>query len=314
MRPEEDAFTMVETGTIRDCLDEACPGIRVHEITELKYGRASQHWVADTDEGPLLVKVPVRNRDPEHFRHMIAATRVAAEHGLPVIRFRAFLRESRVTRTPLLIQEYVPGDHAPAVWEGLQRTAREEAALTLGRWIGDLHAIRGKEFADVFGRRSYATQAERASRVLTSAHTKMAELDQQSWPQVRNRLEARFAECGDVTPVLCHNDLYLDNVVLRDGRPILLLDFEHANYSDQYTEFGKIGELLFGWWPETEEPFLSGYQERHPLDEMAVARIHAHAGLYNVQMCIYFARYEPTLVPVYLNHIKHWIERDTERE
>ena len=114
-------------------------------------------------------------------------------------------------------------------------------------------------------------------------------------------------------PTLCHHDFYLDNVLLADGKPVRLLDFEHARYSDQYAEFGKISELLFDWYPETERPFMAAYERLHPQDDATRRRIRVHCGLYNAQMCGYFAKYQKGLVPVYLDRIKAWFEQDGTR-
>lgn len=295
---------------IRSGFAEACPGARIDDIAPLRVGRASRQWLIRTDEGLLMLKVPVRNQDPEHFRHLVAATRLAAEIDLPVTRYRAFLPASRELGLPVLVQEYVVGDRASDVWESLPPARRQEVAHTLGRWVGTLHTLRGPVFTDALGRRGYSSQAERAARALDSAEPKLSGVDGMAWADVRRRIERRFAAFGAVAPTLCHHDFYLDNVVLRGGRAVRLLDFEHARYSDRFAEFGKIQELLFEWWPETEEPFLAGYAELQTVDEQ---RIHAHVGLYNVQMCAYFSRYQPDLVPIYTDRIGAWTERDAER-
>ncbi|MEV0809185.1 hypothetical protein [Micromonospora sp. NPDC050200] len=89
MPADEESMTEETVGThvVRSALVEACPGMRVADIRRLDAGYTSRQWVADTDEGPLLVKTPIRDTDPEHLRRLVATTRRAAESGVPVVRF-----------------------------------------------------------------------------------------------------------------------------------------------------------------------------------------------------------------------------------
>jgi S1-C subfamily serine protease len=51
----------------------------------------------------LQVKSPIRDTDPEYLRRLIATTR-AADGGVPVVRFRAFVPRSAALEKPLLVQ------------------------------------------------------------------------------------------------------------------------------------------------------------------------------------------------------------------
>ena len=44
------------------------------------------------------------------------------------------------------------------------------------------------------------------------------------------------------TPALTHGDLWLPNILLRDGTIGCVLDFEHATYADRFRDFGKLDE------------------------------------------------------------------------
>lgn len=292
---------------VRDAFALACPGTRVHDVTPLDLGHASRQWLFDTDEGPLMLKIPVRDGDPDKLRNLIAATRAAAELDIPVSRFRAFLPDAAPVAAPVLVQEFLPGRQASGDWKELPLDTRQDAAATLGRWVGLLHTRRGTGFTDLLGGNRYDSVAEHVAESLAEAVTaiRVAELPVDVDTAV-TRIEQGVAEFGEVVPTLCHHDFYLDNVLLADGRPCRLLDFEHARYSDQFAEFGKLSELLFDWHPETREPFLAAYQEFHQLDEH---RVDVHCGLYNLVMCGYFSKWTPKLVPAYLDRIEAWLAK-----
>lgn len=296
------------TPVIRDVFAHACPGTRVREVAELATGHTSRQWVLDTDEGPLLLKIPVRNTDPEHLRNLIAATRIAAELDVPVSRYRAFVPWVESVRSPVLVQEYVPGQPATQRWQDLPEQVRVDAAATLGRWVAALHTRRATVLVDALGSRAHASASHAVDEALTRALAALrtAGVDH-DFTTVRDRIERAAAEVGEVVPTFCHHDVYLDNVLLAGGRPVRLLDFEHARYSDQFAEFGKIRDLLFDWYPETEDPFMAEYRQVHPIDAAEEHRLNLHIGLYNVVMCGYFSRWQPSLVPVYLNRINSWL-------
>lgn len=199
----------------------------------------------------------------------------------------------------------------PGHWKSLPEDTRLAGAATLGRWVATLHTRHGTEFTDLLGNRGQDSAEaglraglDKASKAVRDAGIEI-DLD-----TLRQRIERGAAEFGEVRPTLCHHDLYLDNVLLADdGRPSRLLDFEHARFSDQFAEFGKLSELLFDWYPETEAPFRAAYEELHPLDDAAHHRIHIHCGLYNLATCGYFSKWSPGLVPEYVERINSWLAR-----
>ncbi|MEV6932011.1 aminoglycoside phosphotransferase family protein [Dactylosporangium sp. NPDC051485] len=144
---------------IEEALREACPGLRIDAIRRLDAGYTSRQWVADTDEGPLLAKTPVRDKDPEHLRGLIATTRRAAEGGVPVVRYRAFAPYSAPLDGPLIVQEYQHGVPADAAWESMSPPERLAFAAELGELVGRVHSCTGEWFGDVLGRTRHADAA-----------------------------------------------------------------------------------------------------------------------------------------------------------
>jgi aminoglycoside phosphotransferase (APT) family kinase protein len=133
--PSEATVTEAQA---RDAVAEACPTTRIVSIESTTLGYTSRQWLARTDEGDLLVKFPARDPDPERTRAMIYATRLASEVGVPVVRFRAFLPESRATGTPVVVQEFVAGERASDVWPALDEAQRCHLAGEFGAVVGRL--------------------------------------------------------------------------------------------------------------------------------------------------------------------------------
>ncbi|MFD9815045.1 phosphotransferase [Streptomyces sp. NPDC059080] len=61
---------------------------------------------------------------------------------------------------------------------------------------------------------------------------------------LRSALRATLTRLDDTAnvPALTHGDLWLPNVLVRDGRISCVLDFEHATYADRFGDFGKLDE------------------------------------------------------------------------
>lgn len=295
---------------VREALEEACPAVVVRSVCPATSGYTSRQWLADTDEGPLLIKVPVRLPDPLHSRNMIAATRLAAEEGLPVIRFRGFTPVSAVTGGPVVVQEFVAGTRASDQWPDLAESTRLRVARELGGWIATLHGHTGDWFGEVLGTRQHT----RWDSYLTDFLDRLLrDIPEDVIVDGRSRLETIMAAgiaavaCG-VRPALTHGDIWLDNVLLRSGRVHRILDFEHARFLDPLYDFGKPDELVFERWPDGREAFLDGYVQVSPLPPDADRRIMLYQGFHYLFMLTWFARWQPELVPEYSKRLALWAD------
>jgi hypothetical protein len=72
---------------------------------------------------------------------------------------------------------------------------------------------------------------------------------------------------GDPTggPVICHNDLFPENVVFRDGRAVALIDFAMASPGRPLWDLAIAGEI----WGPLGDPVR---RDRHPVDLDGIAR------------------------------------------
>ena len=294
---------------VRSALAEACPGIRVTEIRRLDAGHTSRQWVADTDEGRLLVKTPVRETDPEHMRRLIATTRRAAESGVPVVRFRAFVPSSSALGAPLLVQEFQEGTPAHDGWEVMDNAQRLTFARDLGRLVGRMHSSPGPWFGDVLG-------VERYPDVRTFLHalvdTQVALAPGDITSVGRDGLAAALHRAVDRVPAdgassLTHGDLWRQNIILRDGRIACLLDFEHGRYSDRFLDFGKLDEHIFTEFPDGRAAFLSSYGEECALPPDWESRVRLAHAVHALSMCVYFLRWTPKWAPQYMGELEDWL-------
>ncbi|MCM0677653.1 aminoglycoside phosphotransferase family protein [Micromonospora phytophila] len=299
----------IGTDVVRSALVEACPGIRVADIRRLDVGYTSRQWVADTDEGPLLVKTPMRDTDPEHLRRLVATTRRAAEGGVPVVRFRAFVPRSTVLAAPLLVQEYQDGTPADEAWEAMDFDRRMRFAGELGHLVGRIHSCSGPWFGDVLGSGKYPDIQTFLHALVDS---RLAEAPEDLTSIGRVGLSAAIHRAVDAVhpegaPSLTHGDLWRPNVVLREGRIACLLDFEHGCYSDRFLDFGKLDEHVFTDFPEGRAVFLDAYDEVCALPDDWESRVRLGHALHALSMSVYFLRWTPRWAPQYVRELEEWV-------
>ncbi|WP_377267900.1 phosphotransferase family protein [Peterkaempfera sp. SMS 1(5)a] len=290
-------------------LSQACPGMRIHSLSQLSAGYTSSHWVADTDEGPLLVKVPQRDRDPEHLRRLMTNARVAAQHGIPVVRYRSLVPHDPALDGPVLIQEFHEGDTASDLWEALDDGGREALCRDLGDVVGRLHSITGPGFADVQGSGSATTLGSSvASEVDMLLDQAQADMLGDS-NAIRTAIATAVSQLDDSasTPALTHGDLWLPNFLVSDGRITCVLDFEHARYTDRFRDFGKLDEHIFDTFPAGRRAFLDSYAAACPLPDDWEQRVDLAHVLHALTMHVYFLRWTPQWAPQYAQQVKEWL-------
>jgi aminoglycoside phosphotransferase (APT) family kinase protein len=299
----------ITSDAARNALVEACPGVRVATIRRLDAGYTSRQWVAATDEGPLLVKAPVRDTDPEHLRRLIATTRRAAEGGVPVVRFRAFVPRSAALERPVLVQEFQQGTPADGAWDAMGSAERTSFVEDLGQVVGRVHACTGPWFGDVLGTEKYP---DAASYLHALVDSRLADAPEDLTSAGRVGVSAALhravdAVPADDTPSLTHGDLWRQNVILRDGRIACLLDFEHGRFADRFLDFGKLDEHVFDGFPEGRAAFLDAYDAVCPLPTGWRARARLGNAIHALSMSVYFLRWTPKWAPQYVRELEEWL-------
>ncbi len=300
--------TDVET-TIRGLLERACPGVHIEAVYPLHAGYTSRQWVADTDEGRLLVKVPQRNRDPQHLRRLMASVRVAGEHGIPVVRYRRLVPHDDALGGPVLIQEFQEGDAAADLWESLDEGQRKVLCRDLGDIVGRLHLITGPTFGDVLDGGMAATLEEAVDAELTGL-LEAADSDMLGDPAALRKVITTALSRLDGTanqPTLNHGDLWLPNFLVTGGRITCALDFEHATYTERFRDFGKLNEHVFDKFPEGRGVFLESYAAACPLPADWEQRVDLANVLHALTMHAYFLRWNPEWAPQYAQQARDWL-------
>jgi Ser/Thr protein kinase RdoA (MazF antagonist) len=301
--------SVIKAEVVLSALAEACPGTRVTAIRPLDAGYTSRQWVADTDEGPLLVKTPVRETDPEHLRRLIATTRRAGEGGVPVVRFRAFVPRSTALDKPLLVQEFQEGTPADQAWEAMDLAQRLRFAGDLGHVVGRLHSCSGPWFGDVLGTEKHMDVQAFLHAVVDS---QLAQAPEDLTSAGRDGLSTAFHRAVDTVrpdgaPSLTHGDLWRQNVVLRDGGIACLLDFEHGRYSNRFLDFGKLDEHIFDEFPEGRAAFLDAYDEVCALPADWESQVRLGRAIHALSMSVYFLRWTPKWAPQYVRELEEWL-------
>lgn len=298
---------------VRAALRRACPGIDVSSVRMLDAGHTSSQWVAETDEGPLLVKVPRRQPEAEHLRRLLVSTRRAAEGGVPVVRFRALLGWHDELAGPVLVQEFQAGEPASAVWERSGDDHRLALSGELGRIVGQLHRIEGNWFGDPLGAERAPSWGLAVEAELDGLLGQVADDLTDLVPAVRSASVAAVKALDDSAsvPALTHGDLWLPNVLVRDGKVSCLLDFEHARYADRFRDFGKLDEHIFDGFPAGREAFLQSYQATCPLPADYRARIELGSLVHALTMHCYFRRWAPQWAPQYADQVRAWLDRNS---
>lgn len=301
----------IPSDTVRDALAEACPGTRVTGLRALDAGYTSRQWVADTDEGPLLVKTPVRDTDPEHIRRLIATTRRAADGGVPVVRFRAFAPRSALGR-PVLVQEFQDGTPADEAWGSMGPAERTAFADDLGRVVGRIHSCSGPWFGDVLGT---VKHPDGPSFLHALVDARLAEAPEDFTSAGRSGVSAALHRAVDAVPAggppsLTHGDLWRQNLVLRDGRIACVLDFEHGVLADRFLDFGKLDEHVFDGFPDGRAAFLAAYDEVCPLPAGWESRVRLGHAVHAMSMGVYFLRWTPKWAPQYVRELEEWLSGD----
>lgn len=298
---------------VRDVLEAALPGVGIESLQPLDAGYSSNHWVADTDDGRLLVKIPQRNRDPEHLRRLIRNTELAQEHGIPVVRYRCLVPHAPSVGGPVLIQEFHEGDSAADVWDSLDEGGRAALCEDLGDLVGRMHSITGPEFGPLLGGGTAGTLHEAIEAELD---TLLAQADADALggdcaDALRAAVAAELSHIDDAgsRPALVHGDLWLPNFLVGGGRITRVLDFEHAVFADRFRDFGKLEEHVFAKYPAARGPFLKAYGEACPLPSDWERRVDLARVLHALAMHVYFLQWTPQFAPEYAGQVGEWLAK-----
>jgi aminoglycoside phosphotransferase (APT) family kinase protein len=240
-------------------------------------------WRVSTVRGHYALKVAHAEIDPARIANAFEAQRLVTAANIRSPRMLVY-DAGVLTGRQVCVQEWLTGDDAQTAWPHMTKHERTRFALEFGREVARVHAISGPCFSDdvTLSRRlsswriglrdylgKYATGMGQANLLAA------AELD-----AVVHRIEGGIATLSPhIQPALTHWDLWLANTLVDAGSFVGLIDLESAAFSDPLVDFVRLEVWVFDPYPESQEPFLTGYYEAKPVDLDTEARLEVYRGL-----------------------------------
>ncbi|NUK13976.1 phosphotransferase family protein [Streptomyces lunaelactis] len=254
----------------------------------LPQGRFNSCWHLTGSGRSYLLKLNDREGEA-HLRRVAAAMRDAAAGGVAVPRVLHVGTDPDVG--PFLLQEWLDG-----------RTfaeARQDGAIETGLWsrlghqIALLHstqpappltatpASRTRKLSDLL---AYL----RDHRLIPSA---LAEA-------TRRRGQPLAEQLGEQACVSTHQDIYPDNILVRPGGQIALLDFDHATAAEYASDFVKLDRWCLPSNRDRQLLLGAYWQQRgEPADPLFEQRLAFHRLVINLSYFLYWHGRDPTQIP-----------------
>ncbi|WP_371792938.1 aminoglycoside phosphotransferase family protein [Streptomyces sp. NBC_01471] len=274
----------------RTALGRILPGSGTLSARPLPQGRFNTCWhVADADSAHAYL-LKINNREGEaHLQQMAAAMRSARAGGVAVPEVLRVGSDPGLG--PFLLQEWLDG-HTFA-------EARQDRAIEadlwprLGHQIALLHSIRPP-------RSLMATPASRARQLsdLIDAlirhrliPTALAEAALQCGLLLAEQL-------GNLQCVNTHQDIHPDNILIRPGGTIALLDFDHATTAEYASDFVKPDRWCLPSADDRQRMLDAYWQQRgEVVDPLFEQRLAFHRLVITLSYFLYWHGRDPTQLP-----------------
>ena len=236
----------------------------VSSLEWIPQGWGNVSCFAETGVGRVVVKVGLPTSDADKFRCAAMGLELALRCGVPAPELLAFVEDVPALDHRILRVFRCIAGATPEVEE-----ASSDLFGQLGSVVRRLHTIAMPEFTSRVGVAGFGRWSEFLAHrwVPTLARVARAEIDSTLVARAKACADELAAAVDDVaTPVLCHRDLYLDNVLVDDGGALVaLLDFDLVEAWDPLVEFFKLEWFVFEPNPAARTPFMDGYLAGDPL-------------------------------------------------
>ncbi|EST29292.1 hypothetical protein N566_22375 [Streptomycetaceae bacterium MP113-05] len=244
-------------------------GLRDVRVEQLKGGAANSSFRLTAAEGVFVFTV-LDNHDHASATRLGALSRALNEHGLPTVDVVPALDSSDaplVSGRPVLLKRFIPGE----VREPLPAHLLPVAGAFLARLHGLPPGLPGLSVA---------------TRRLTDEHLSaidgFADQEFADWLKVRLGA-ARAATTAERPAVVCHGDLFADNIIVRPDSTLAVLDWETASLDDPLLDLGMavvgLAQEDHALLPERMQLLVEGYTSVRPLTETDLAELSSQVGL-----------------------------------
>ncbi len=242
-------------GEVREVLTGYSVG-RIHRISRILQGYGNINLSADTESGMLFVRVSPK-KTTEELKKEIGLMQVLKKHAFPAAYPMAGGDGKYIHLTsygPVLVYPFLFGSPPLPTYEQIKKTA-----VTLAR----LHLIPADEVPAKTNSIRPALCAEIIRHPTSCLPPTLRDRWLDAFEKVRRSLE---------TPLptgLIHGDLFPDNVLFKDGKPIAFLDFEEYAIDTFLFDIAMAinGFCLTKGRPNAKKTalFLDAYEKERPL-------------------------------------------------
>lgn len=239
----------------------------IEAVRSVGGGLYNESYILEGEDGRYVLRIAPPDERPMLFYEVEMMRSEPGIHGLvrrhtdvpaPAVVHHDFSR--RHIDRDFLVMEFLPGCAGPFEHE------------ELGRYVRQLHGIRGEQFgypereaptgnswADLF--RTYVRlifdDCLRAGAIDREEHSRFLDIYDERWDAMTDEVEPRFL----------HLDLWSANILTRNGLITGILDFDRGMYGDPELEFA----VLDTYGNSTPE-FFAGYGRERPRGPAARTR------------------------------------------
>jgi homoserine kinase type II len=244
-------------------------GLRNVSADELKGGAANSSFRLHTADGQYVLTV-LDNHDADSAARLAALSRALYAAGMPTVQVVADRDDNCapcVDGRPLLLKRFIPGQ------------VREPLPAHLLGQAGALLAALHNLPTDLPG---LATGTLRLSDQHVGAISGFEDQEFAGW--LTRRLEAANTQAASERPaVVCHGDLFADNLIIRPDDTLSVIDWETASLDDPLLDLGMAvvglaqeNQVLV---PSRMEQLVEGYASVRSLSDADHAELPSQIGL-----------------------------------